>query len=225
MAARRAAREPLAYIVGTRAFYGLDFLVSPAVLIPRPETEFVVDAVLEHVADRSDARIVDVGTGSGAIAVAVAVRKPNVLLWATDISFQALEIARRNVSRHAVDTRVRLIHGDLLGSTEGNAPFDVIASNPPYIAPEVIATLEPEVRDWEPVVALGVHSDTLHFYRRLAAEAPPLLRSGGLLVVEVGSGQADDVAALWRAAGLVEVRVTPDYAGIGRVVRGRRPDL
>jgi release factor glutamine methyltransferase len=219
---RREQREPLAYITGERDFYGLTFRVTPAVLIPRPETEFVVEETLDHVKGQGVARVADVGTGSGAIAIAVAARALNVTVWATDISAEALEVAGENAGRHGVSARVHLVPGDLLTPVADAAPFDVIASNPPYIAPAEIDTLEPEVRDWEPRVALGTQPDALHFYRRLAAEAQPLLAPGGLLVVEVGQGQADAVAALWNEAGLTEVSVRPDYAGIPRVVSGVR---
>lgn len=221
--ARRERREPLAYIVGEREFYGLPFAVTPAVLIPRPETEFVVEVALGHLAGREAARVVDVGTGSGAIAVAVAVHAPRALVWATDVSAAALEVAARNAVANGVADRVTLAEGDLLAPVADAAPFDVIASNPPYIPAADIDGLEPEVRDWEPRLALGTHPNGLHYYLRLAAEAPPLLAPGGLLAVEVGQGQAEGVAALWTAARLTDVSISPDYAGIGRVVSGRRP--
>ena len=221
--ARRARREPLAYITGERAFYGLRLVVSPAVLIPRAETEFVVEATLGHLAGCAAPRVADVGTGSGCIAVAVAVNAPNARVWASDVSPDALAVAHTNVKQNGVEGQVTLAHGDLLGPLALFAPFEVIVSNPPYIAAGEVDTLEPEVRDWEPRVALGTHPDGLHFYRRLAGEAPPLLAPGGLLVVEVGHQQAEAVAALWRKAGLRNVAVTNDYAGVARVVSGRCP--
>jgi release factor glutamine methyltransferase len=225
--ARRARRAPLAYLTGTRGFYGLEYEVSPAVLIPRPETEFLVEAVLrefEALTPRPPLlSIADVGTGSGCVAVAVAVHAPDARVFASDISPDALAVARRNAERHGVGGRVTFAEGDLLAPLGAFAPFDVIASNPPYIAAADVETLMPEVRDWEPRSALGTHDDALHFYRRFAAEAPPLLAPGGLLAVEVGRGQAEAVAQLWRGAGLVDVAVTNDYAGIGRVACGRKP--
>jgi protein-(glutamine-N5) methyltransferase, release factor-specific len=220
LVARRAAREPLAYLTGTRPFYGLTFEVTPAVLIPRPETEFVVEAALAGLGP--DPKLLDVGTGSGCIAIAVAVNAPAATVYATDLSPEALAIARRNAARNGVAERITFAEGDLLAPVADAGPFDVIASNPPYIAPEEIERLEPEVRDWEPRLALGTHPDALHFYRRLAAEAPPLLVSGGALIAEVGQGQAEAVMALWRAVGLLDVHVIPDLAGIPRVVTGRR---
>lgn len=220
LVARREAREPLAYVVGEREFYGLPFFVSPAVLVPRPETEFLVEAVLRHIADRDQARVADIGTGSGAIAIAVAVNRPAAQLWATDVSADALAVAARNVARHNLTDRVTLLEGDALAPLSAFAPFDVIASNPPYVAPNDIKNLQPEVRDWEPRIALGTHADALHFHRLFAASAPVLLAPGGLLAVEVGQGQAGTVANLWRAADLRDVAVVKDYAGVGRVVTG-----
>lgn len=221
--ARRERREPLAYILGWREFFGLPFSITPAVLVPRQETEHLVEVVLEAVRDTPAPRIADLGTGSGIIAVAVAANQPGAQVFATDISSDALALARENAERNRVADRVAFFEGDLLAPIAGNAPFDAIASNPPYIAPEEIEQLQPEVRDWEPRVALGTNPDSLHFYRRLAAEAPPLLVPGGLLAVEVGMGQAQAVADLWRSAGLTDVTATRDYAGIERVVTGRRP--
>lgn len=221
LVSRRTRREPLAYIQGFREFYGMAIRVTPAVLIPRPETEFVVQAILDYVGGCRVCRVVDVGTGSGAIAVAVALSSPNARLWATDLSSAALSIARRNAADHGVTARIDFAEGDLLTPVVSNAPFDVIASNPPYIAPGEIDALEPEVRDWEPRIALGTHADPLHFYRRLAREATPLLAPGGLLVVEVGLGQSDAVAELWQRAGLTAIAVTDDYATIPRIVSGR----
>jgi release factor glutamine methyltransferase len=222
LAGRRAAREPLAYLLGVREFYGLTFRVTPAVLIPRPETEFVVEAIRRYIVGRLGARIVDVGTGSGAIALAIAATVGDAEVWATDISPEALVVARENAASLIHTARVRFVLGDLLAPVADAGPFDVIASNPPYIAPSEIAKLEPEVRDHEPHVALGVHEDALHYYRRLAVEAPALLSPGGLLTVEVGAGQARAVAELWRDAGLTRIEITPDYAGIPRVVSGVR---
>jgi release factor glutamine methyltransferase len=220
---RRRGREPLAYITGSREFYGLALRVTPAVLIPRPETEFVVEAVLRHVAPLPAPRVADVGTGSGCIAVAVAVHARRAAVFASDIAPDAIALARENAAAHGVGARVVFAAGDLLRPLEAFGPFDAVASNPPYVAPGEIEQLEPEVRDWEPRRALGVHDDPLHFYRRLAREAPPLLAPGGALIVEVGAGQAATVAELWReTAGLREVRVTPDYAAVPRVVSGIR---
>ena len=220
---RRVAREPLAYLLGTREFYGLTFEVTPAVLIPRPETEFLVEAALHHLTGYTTARIADIGTGSGCVAIAVAAHTPgSVEIWATDISPDALAIARANARRNGAGERIRFAAGDLLAPLPDGLPFDALLSNPPYIAPAEIATLAPEVRDWEPRLALGENPDSLHFYRRLAREATPRLAPGGWLAVEVGAGQSGAVQDLFAAAGLREIVVTRDYGGVERVVQGLR---
>ncbi len=219
--ARRARREPLAYITGTREFYGLSLTVTPDVLIPRPETEGVVEAVIAAEREEgvgADFSVLDLCTGSGAIAVAVAVRLPEARIVATDLSETALVVAAANARRHGVADRVTLLAGDLFAPVPTGMRFTVVAANPPYIAPVEIEELEPEVRDFEPRLALGVHTDALHFYRRIAAESRGYLRDGGRAVVEVGRGQAEAVTGFFRSAGFAEVDVIPDLAGIDRVV-------
>lgn len=213
---RRVRREPLAYILGKAEFYGLEFTITPDVLVPRPETEVLVEAVLA----KQPATIADIGTGSGCIAVAVAVNLPQAHVWATDISELALRVARENAERHDVAGRMRFLQGDLLQPLAGMR-FDVIASNPPYVAEGERLSLQPEVRDWEPPQALFTGNDPLQFHRRLAAEAHFHLHDGGWLMMEVGMGQAEAVATLLEEAGYRQVRVLNDLAGIGRVVEGR----
>jgi release factor glutamine methyltransferase len=220
---RRENREPLAYILGEREFYGRSFVVSPAVLIPRPETEFLVDTIVPVRTQDRAPRLADIGTGSGIIAVSLAIRMPGALVFATDISSEALMVAQENARRHDAAGRIVFAEGDLLEPLRLQGPFDAIVSNPPYIAPGEIETLEIEVRRFEPRIALGIHADPLHFYRRLAAESPPLLARGGMLAVEAGQGQAEDIIALWREGGLIDISTVRDYAGIERVVIGRRP--
>lgn len=217
---RRRAREPLAYILGRAEFYGLEFTVTPDVLIPRPETEVLVEAVLSV----HPVRVADIGTGSGCIAVAVAVKLPEVQVWATDISESALRIARENAERHGVARRVKLVQGDLLQPLVGMR-FDVIASNPPYVAESERLSLQPEVREWEPAHALFAGDDPLQFHRRMAAEAHFHLHEGGWLMLEVGMGQAESVAFLLQEAGYRQVRILNDLAGIGRVVVGQYRQL
>lgn len=224
---RRARREPLAYITGEREFYGLTFKVTPAVLIPRPETEHLVEAVLEPNTGSSGSpllgqggNLLDVGTGSGCIVVALAKALPGAQVWATDLSEEALAVARENASRHGVT--IRFLQGDLLAPLPPELRFDAIVSNPPYIARSETPSLEPEVKDFEPSLALfDTQDDGLGFYRRLAQEAVPRLAPGGRLLVEVGMGQAEAVAALWHQAALENIEIIPDYAGIGRVVTGQ----
>lgn len=213
---RRARREPLAYILGKAEFYGLEFTVTPDVLVPRPETEVLVQAILA----KQPATVADIGTGSGCIAVAVAVNLPQAQVWATDISEAALRVARENAERHGVAERVRLLQGDLLQPLAGMR-FEVIASNPPYVAESERLSLQPEVREWEPPQALFTGSDPLQFHRRLAAEAHFHLHEGGWLMMEVGMGQAEAVAALLEETGYRQVRILNDLSGIGRVVEGR----
>ena len=220
--ARRASREPLAYLLGERGFYGLSFRVTPAVLIPRPETELLVEAALAV----GQGHILDIGTGSGCIAVTLAKLLPNASVWATDISEAALDVARENAARHGVVVTFAL--GDLLAPLPQGLCFDVIVSNPPYIAPADATTLEPEVGVFEPHTALFdpiSGSDGLTLYRRLASEAPAWLTEGGWLMVEVGQGQAEAVAALFADAGLTAIDVREDLAGIPRVVLAQKNGL
>lgn len=193
--ARRCSREPLQYIIGTQEFMGVTFAVTPAVLIPRPETEVLVQQALARLEPGS--AVADIGTGSGAIAVLMALHGHRV--WAVDISAEALAVAEQNA--HAAGAPVRFYVGDLLAPLEG-LKFDAILSNPPYVAEAELPGLEPEVREYEPRTALVTGTgDPLHFYRRLAAEAPQLLKTNGFLGVEVGTGQAEAVGALLRTAG------------------------
>lgn len=221
LVSRREQREPLAYITGSREFYGMTFRVTPAVLIPRPETELLVETALEHLKGIENPVVVDVGTGSGCIAIAIAAHCPDATVYATDISREALAVARENAERNGI--RVHFREGDLLAPFYGQGRrFDAIVSNPPYIAPAEIVTLEPEVRDWEPHQALGTHPDPLLIYSLLQSQSIPLLRPGGLLAVEVGIGQAEWVARAWQRGELVDISLLPDYAGIPRVVSGKR---
>ena len=192
--ARRLGGEPLAYIVGAREFYSLDFAVGPSVLIPRQETEHLVDAVVEHSRHRGGPPldVADVGTGSGAIAVAVAHHLPAATVYATDVSGPALEVADANRRRHRVADRVHLREGDLLDALPG--PVDVIVSNPPYIPTGDLASLPPDVRR-EPVEALDGGPDGLSVTRHLIRGAPACLRPGGRLLVEIAPEQLSPVIA------------------------------
>ncbi len=173
MVARREAREPLAYIVGQREFFSLEFAVSPGVLIPRPETETVVEAALEFMRTSPSAKVLDIGTGSGAIAVAIANNAPVAQIVALDISKVSLEIAAENARRHRCADRIAFVQSDCFSALDGSQlrfdPFDLIVSNPPYIPEDELAALAPEVRDFEPRVALEGGRDGMEFYRRIAA--------------------------------------------------------
>lgn len=234
LTARRAAQEPLQHITGTQEFFGLALRVTPDVLIPRPETEHLVEAVLNWAHAESDAqpesgshlRIADVGTGSGAIAIALASVLEHASITAIDISPAALAVARENAQRHHLAGRIRFLQGDLLTplfSDTGFAPgrLDVIVSNPPYVATTEAPTLAPEVRDHEPSLALYAGPEGLDIYRRLIPQAFQLLRPGGLLAMEIGFGQRQpltDLLTHWK-----EVRFIEDYASIPRVVLATRP--
>jgi release factor glutamine methyltransferase len=224
MLARREKREPLAYVVGHKEFYSLDFEVGPAVLIPRPETELAVAAALKAIESMSDPAVIDIGTGSGAIAIAIAANASTARVTATDISADALAIAARNASRHRVAGRVTFRRADCFEVLDGDSPlerFDLIVSNPPYIDDESIAGLAPEVRGYEPQVALGAGADGATFFRRIASGARAHLQDAGELIVEVGAGQAAAVADILEQAGLRVASVLNDLAGIPRVVRAR----
>jgi release factor glutamine methyltransferase len=215
----RESRTPLAYLRGTQEFFGLTFRVGPEVLIPRPETEMLVEFALENLAMAGT--LADVGTGSGCILAASLTHAPQARGVGFDLSAGALDVARYNIRQNEVAERTRLVRGDLLTGA-GAESFDVIVSNPPYIPSLEIETLAPEVRDAEPRLALDGGADGLECYRRLAVQALRALKTGGWLAVEVGMGQAPDVAALWQAAGWHEVEARRDLAGIERVVCGRK---
>ncbi len=219
---RRAKGEPIQYITGEAEFYGLPFRVTPDVLIPRPETEHVVERVLELAAQFRAPRIVDVGTGSGAIAVTVAHHLSQASIAATDFSLPALEIARENGARNDVAARIRFLHGDLLAPVAAEQ-FDIIVSNPPYVAGTERATLAVEVRDFEPASALFAGGEGLGIYRRLIPQACATLVPGGWVVLEVGCGQQGPVHALLVQSGFGEIAFTPDLQGIPRVAAARRP--
>ena len=220
---RRLNREPLAYITGQQEFWSLGFLVSCDVLVPRPETETLVERALKHLAtinNREAPRILELGTGSGAIAVALASELPQAEIVATEIAPAALQIARRNASRNGVSNAIRFLQGDLFTALdqELEKDFDLILSNPPYIPRGEIAHLEAEVSRWEPRAALDGGVDGLDFYRRIIEEAPGYLRQGGAVAVEIGAAIGSLVLALFRnnpAYG--DTRVYQDYSGRDRV--------
>ena len=217
MVLRRGKREPLQYILGSQEFMGLEFQVSPAVLIPRHDTEVLVtEAVKRGAAARS---ILDIGTGSGCVAIALAKALPEAEVCSVDISGEALAVARGNAERNGA--AVELVQGSLLEPFTGRR-FDMIVSNPPYIPAAELATLQQEVRGFEPLNALDGGGDGLDFYRRITAGATGHLNEGGWLLFEVGAGQAPRVLGLLRAGGFaLESFTQTDPAGIERVVGGR----
>jgi release factor glutamine methyltransferase len=217
----RLTHEPIQYITGNQEFYGLSFCVTPAVLIPRPETEHLVEAVLAELSRDTPLNIVDIGTGSGAIAVALAHHLPNALVTATDISPTALEVATENAARNHLAHRIRFIESDLLESLACDAPFDAIVSNPPYVAFADGKDLHPQVRDFEPATALFATGNGLDIYRCLIPQAKAALKPGGLLALEIGHRQHKALAGLladWNAVHFID-----DLQQIPRVAVARKP--
>ena len=218
--ARRATGMPSQYITGHQEFWGLDFVVSPAVLIPRPETETVVEAALARLSRERPLRVLDLGTGSGAIALAVARERPNASVIATDVSTEALEVARGNAARLGIGN-VAFIHSDWYAALD-ETPFDLIASNPPYVAPGDPHLSEGDLR-FEPRHALVASGDALSALRAIVFGAHSRLASEGWLLVEHGYDQAVAVRGLFETAGFGHLQSLRDLAGIERVVVGRRP--
>ncbi len=215
----RARRIPLAYLTGERPFYDLDLFVGPGVLVPRPETELLIDEVLGwcRTVGPEEPTIADVGTGSGAIAVALATHLPRCRVVATDVSEEALVVAARNVARYGLAERVSLLHADLLADVPG--PFDVIAANLPYVPSARLSELAPEVRDHEPRLALDGGPDGLDLIARVIPQAAELLRVPGLVALEIDETQGDAVAALARQQWpLADVRRIADLAGLDRLL-------
>jgi release factor glutamine methyltransferase len=216
----RSKGEPIQYITGETEFYGLPFLVTPDVLIPRPETEHLVEMVIELAARFEQPRIVDVGTGSGAIAVALAHKLPQSRIAATEISSQALVVAEENAKRNGAF--VRFLQGDLLAPLDDER-FEIVVSNPPYVPNGDRATLSVEVREYEPAVALFAGDDGLDVYRRLIPAVFGALISGGYLALEIGYGQSMAITELLANAGFEQIEFMPDLQGIPRVACARRP--
>ena len=226
---RRARREPLAYITGRKEFWSLDFKVTPAVLIPRPETELLVEAALERARSmlESPFRILDIGTGSGAIAVCLAKELREAQISAVDISSAALRVARENAERHGVADRIRFAQGDLFAAVaEERGSFDLILANPPYIRSGDLAELAPEIREWEPIAALDGGADGLDIYRRIVNDGGSYLADEGHLLFEIGDGMAKAVGQMIANAGGFETAdVLQDYAGKERVIATRKQSI
>jgi release factor glutamine methyltransferase len=217
---RRGSREPLAWILGQQGFHSVDLAVAPGVLVPRPDTEVLVDWLLEQVpADEpGPIYVADIGCGSGAIGLAVAAERPSVRVYAVDVDDAALQTTKRNVAALGLEQRVGVLRGDLLDAVPAQRPIDYVLSNPPYIPSADIDALQPEVSRYEPRRALDGGPDGLDIYRRLVPAAAARARRG--VAVEVGHDQAPRVADLFRRAGLVGITTRPDLAGIARVVAG-----
>ena len=224
---RRLTNDPIQYITGEQEFYGLALRVTPAVLIPRPETEQLVEAVLNEMKQaeldsKQSLRILDVGTGSGAIAIALAHHLPHAHVTAVDLSAAALEVAASNAARHALTDRIRFVASDLLDALPPDElHFDVIASNPPYVPTADRASLHPQVREHEPAAALFAGPDGFDVYRRLIPQARAALRPNGLLALEIGQGQREAIASL--LSGWNELRLLDDLQQIPRIALARKP--
>jgi len=199
---RRLKREPLQYITGHQEFWSLEYLVNPAVLIPRAETELLVEEAIKLkkgnlLSDSSQPEILDLGTGSGAIAISLAKEIESAIIWASDISFEALTVARDNAKHHNLNGRIKFCQGDLFHPfSNSSIAFDIIISNPPYIANEAFETLPPEVRDYEPRVALDGHENGMHYLERIIEESGTYLRSGGWLLIEMDPDQTERALCL-----------------------------
>jgi len=218
---RRLKHEPIQYITGQQEFYGLTLRVTPAVLIPRPETEHLVEAVLAEVDHTASLQIVDIGTGSGAIAITLAHHLPNAQITATDISPGALELASENAAHHNLARRIRFLESDLFDALSCDGSFDAVVSNPPYVAFSEGKDMHPQVRDFEPATALFTTGNGLDTYRRLVPQARKALRQNGLLAMEIGYGQRDALAEL--LSEWADVRFVADLQQIPRVALARKP--
>ncbi len=229
MIQRRISGEPLQYILGEQAFWSVDLKVDSRVLIPRPETELLIEQslpILSEISLKRSPSVLEIGTGSGAIAIALAKEVSNIFLVATDISRDALTLAKENARSAGVEDRIKFVSGDLFGPFQppkGRAPFDLILSNPPYIIRRKINTLAKEVKEHEPRIALDGGEDGLAFYRRIIPEASFYLREGGWLLLEVALGQCGDVSGMVEEEGnFLEPQCIPDLSGVGRVVKAQR---
>lgn len=217
---RRGAREPMAWILGNKGFWKLELHSPPGVLVPRGDTEALVEAALGWLPEDEERFVVDVGSGTGAVGLSLAHARPKLKLYATDLSPDAIAATKENATRLGLLDRVAVLRGPLLEPVPARRPIDLVVSNPPYIPSAQIETLAPEIRDHEPRLALDGGPDGLDVYRELIPAAAARARVG--VLVEVGDGQASDVAALMTAAGLVDVQTWKDLSGAERVVGGRR---
>ncbi|MFO1446712.1 MAG: peptide chain release factor N(5)-glutamine methyltransferase [Opitutaceae bacterium] len=219
---RRAAREPLQYILGETEFCGLTLKCDRRALIPRPETEYLIELIQQRFAPTGPARVLDLGTGTGAVALGLARTLPTVEVVAVDASPEALALARENTERAGLSERVRLIESDWFGSIEPGLTFDLIVSNPPYLTTQEVAETQPEVREFEPQRALGSGADGLNDLRRIIDGAPSWLTSGGLLALETGIGHHAALAELAKKTGWAGFESKPDLTGRDRYVFLRR---
>lgn len=222
LVAQRATGEPVAYIVGEQEFWSLTFKVNEHTLVPRPDTETLVEVGLQNLPDAAASRILDLGTGSGCILLSILCERPNGFGLGVDMSSGALDIAKANAERLGFAERCEFKKGDWFSPVDEADVFDLIVSNPPYIETADMQTLMSDVKDYEPATALDGGEDGLQCYRRITADATSFLRPGGTLAVEVGIGQDSAVSRLFEDAGFVDVSIHADLAGVNRVVAGKK---
>lgn len=222
----RISNRPVQYIIGKVEFFGLEFKVDERVLIPRPETETLVEVVIEELRNKENPKIIDLGTGSGAIAISLAVSLKSSFIYATDVSKEALDVAKENAIKNKVENQIEFLCGDLFEplknkSLEGQ--IDCVVSNPPYVSKEELDTLPSEIKDYEPLVALASEKDGLFFHKKILQGSVDFLKKRGLLALETAFGQAEKVAEMTRQSGdYDDIRIIKDLGGIGRVVKAMK---
>jgi release factor glutamine methyltransferase len=217
---RRASHEPFQYIVGRQEFYGLEFYVTPDVLIPRPETEILVEAAINELQDHEVCKFFEVGVGSGCISVSLLANLPNATAVAADVSYKALVVAGNNAKSNGVSERLDLQLSNVFDSVD-DREFDLIVSNPPYVADADLATLQREVRDFEPRAALSAGTDGLDVIRRIIEGAPKLLKANGMLLIEIGWDQSEKVEKMLIESGWHSIEMLPDLQDIPRILSAR----
>jgi release factor glutamine methyltransferase len=219
---RRINFEPLQYIIGKVEFYGIDFIVNSSVLIPRQETEILVETIIEQYKSNDSLKILDIGTGSGNIAVSLAKNLDKSSVMALDISEEALKTAKENALLNSVSDKIEFIKNDFLNEEFNNHDFDIVVSNPPYVSINEFETLRPELKTYEPKIALTDYNSGLSFYKRISERSGSLLKQGGNLFFEVGIGQYSKVSEIMSDNGFQNIRVIKDYQNIERVISGEK---
>ena len=220
---RRSKFEPLQYIIGKVEFYGLELRVNPSVLIPRPETELLIENILNQFPKEKKLIILDIGCGSGNIAIALAVNLPSSKIVSTDVSEEALLVAKENSERHKVSERIKFVKHNILKNDLSSFPmFDVVVSNPPYVSKESYSSLQKEIKDFEPAIAVTDEGDGYTFYREISAVASAKLKENGKLFFEVAQGQSEEVAEIMTRNYFNNIRVIKDYENIDRIIFGER---
>jgi release factor glutamine methyltransferase len=220
---RRGSFEPLQYITGKVEFFGLELRVNPSVLIPRPETELLIENILNHFPKEKKLIILDIGCGSGNIAIALAVHLPEVKIVSTDVSADALKVAEENSGQHKVSERIKFVKHNILKNDLNNFPmFDVIVSNPPYVSKESFSSLQKEIKDFEPAIAVTDNDDGYTFFRTISEKVSVKLKENGKLFFEVAQGQSEEVRDIMEKGNFRNIRVIKDYQSIDRVIFGEK---